>query len=269
MLYALKAPLTINWGSQYSPQAGGGNMASMVMPESGYTTIPWNGNDQPVNSFLSNWQASSNNKFVSFDQGSMANAVMENANGLQWERKLYSLVTNSDLPVIMIKDNFSGSNFRQGKVMTINLMATGAVSTPVGSITPPVRLSPDTQIATVLPSVSPTITLNPVANHFIFTGQSWMQHPTRGIDWDLYTIADEPQQAVIGNWGHSWIRRPRGHSFKVPTCKTFSESQHILRVQGNDSFWTLILPYYKGKRPSNLTVAYDAATTGNCHHPPK
>jgi hypothetical protein len=255
MLYALKAPLTINWGSMYNPQVGGGNMASMVLPETSYSTIRWNGDNQPLNSIFSNWQTSSNNTFESFAQSSMANAIMIDRNGLQWERKLYSIVPNADLPMIMVKDNFS--ELTQSKVMTINLMATGVVSTPAGPITPTVRLSANTQTATVLPSVSPTIRLNAGVNKFMFTGQTWTQHPTRGIDWDLYTIAGEPQQAVIGNWGHSWNPTPEMAQFQVANRRIFAESQHILRVHGNGSFWTLILPYHKGARPSDLTVTLD------------
>jgi hypothetical protein len=260
ILYALKAPLTINWGSMYSPQVGAGNMASMVLPATSYMTIPWNGDNQPPNSFFSSWRTSSNSIFDSFGQSSMANAIVTDQNGLQWERKLYSIVPNADLPIIMIKDNFSGKNSTEGKVVTLNLMAAGEVVTPGGPITPAPRLSPVTQTPTILPSASSTITLNIGVNKFLFTGQTWVQHPTHGIDWDLYTIADETQQAIIGNWGHSWNPTPEMVQFQAANRRAFAESQHILRIHGAHNFWTLILPYYKGARPSNLAVTRDPTT---------
>ena len=88
-----------------------------------------------------------------------------------------------------------------------------------------------------------------------------MQHPTGGIDWDVYTIGNESQQAVIGNWGHSW--NPIGEQAQFVAAnggRTYSERQHVLRVHGNNSFWTIILPYNKGQRPANLSVTQDPTT---------
>jgi hypothetical protein len=45
--------------------------------------------------------------------------------------------------------------------------------------------------------------------------------------------------------------------FQAANRRIFAESQDILRVHGNGSFWTLTLPSHKGARPSNLTVMLD------------
>ena len=261
MLYSLKAPLSINWGSIYYPQAGSGNMASIVMPDTSYSSVAWNGDNQPINSFESGWRTSTNTQFESFENSSMGNGVMTNANGLQWERKLYSLTPNANLPVVMIKDTFAGSNPTQRKVMTLNLMATGTVSTPAGPVLPPTRLASTAQTPDALPSVSRTITLAPGLNAFHFTGQSWPQHPSGGIDWDLYTVAGESQQAVIGNWGDSWHPGAEQNQYRAASGTSFTENQDILRVHGSSDFWTILLPYDKGSRPADLAVTQDSTST--------
>ena len=145
--------------------------------------------------------------------------------------------------------------------MTWNLMSAGAVLTPGGEAIPPARLNTTTDgTVNAYPSVSSTIALNAGVNRFGFTGQSWRQHPTGGIDWDLYTISGEPQQAVIGNWGHVWSPSAEASQYQAANGTPFSESQQILRVYGNGSFWTLILPYEKGRRPADLSVIQDPST---------
>ena len=67
-------------------------------------------------------------------------------------------------------------------------------------------------------------------NRLRFTGQLWKLHPTVGIDWDLYTIAGEDQQAHIGNWAHAWHPSPEQGQFRKANGRPFEERQHILRV---------------------------------------
>src|SRR5262249_22573354 len=176
-------------------------MKNMVMPESSYS-VGWSADNQPINSYASGWTTSSNTVFESFEGSAMANGVMGNTNGLRWERKVYSMTPNQNLPILLIKDNFSGSTPTQSKFMALHLVAGGGVSTPAGSITPSPRLETSkTGTPNALPSTSRIIDLGIGVNKFTFTGQRWPQHPTGGVDWDLYSIADESQQAVIGNWG--------------------------------------------------------------------
>ena len=69
-----------------------------------------------------------------------------------------------------------------------------------------------------------------------------------GVDWDVYSVAAQPQQALIGNWEVT----PWGGYI---TDK--DESQHILRVHGTGAFTTLVLPWRKGEKPTGLTVTQD------------
>ena len=61
----------------------------------------------------------------------------------------------------------------------------------------------------------------------------------------MYTISDEPQQALLGNWGLTVWNGPEAGQV---------ERQHCLRVKGRGSFRTLVVPWRKGEKPPDLLV---------------
>jgi hypothetical protein len=136
-------------------------------------------------------------------------------------------------------------------------MAEGAVETPVGPQTPPVRMHPaaekPTDPATQMPSAGKVFPLSPGVNRLGFTGQTWKGHPTEGIDWDVYVVPTEPQQAHIGNWGNQ--ASSSAGLFQAAQGRKYEERQHILRVRGTGSFTTVIVPWKKGKKPEGLEVS--------------
>src|SRR5262249_10236163 len=85
--------------------------------------------------------------------------------------------------------------------------------------------------------------------------QTWVAHPTKGIDWDLYLIPDGVQRFLIGSWGHNL--QAGSDQLQQTNGTPFQESQYILRVQGTGSFSTLMLPYRKGEAP-NRTVTQES-----------
>jgi hypothetical protein len=99
--------------------------------------------------------------------------------------------------------------------------------------------------------------LNSGLQHFLFTGQNWSAHATKGIDWDLYLMPDGPQRFLIGSWGHNQHASPEQSQFQQTNGRPFEESQYILRVQGKGSFSTLILPYRKGERANRQVTRAD------------
>jgi hypothetical protein len=109
-------------------------------------------------------------------------------------------------------------------------------------MTPLARTCPQTQTPTKaqLPSTGPIFALPAGLNRLGFTGQ-------HGVDWDVYTLSETPQQAYIGNWAVSW------HQEKNP----FEERQHILRVRGQGSLLTLLLPWRAGAKPAGLRVTHE------------
>lgn len=260
VLYALKAPLSVQWSSFYSPVADGANMMSMVVSDK-YYPLGWDQDNQPIMEGASGWVSSGNEMFEQFTSSSVADALMTQEDGLNWQRKLYLITPDTSLPVIMIKDNFSGSTPWQPKTVSFMLMASGAVQTPAGPITPITRLN-TTGNASVnaYPSLSEVYNLSLGLNKFVFSGQTWLQHPTGGIDWDLYTVTDEPAQFGLGSWGHNWSPTYEEQEFRSANGVGYSEIQQILRIHGDDNFFTLILPYTKGTDRSSVVVTRDNAT---------
>ena len=107
-----------------------------------------------------------------------------------WLRTVSLVTADPLMPVLLIRDTFSGKDAAAAKIFTLNLMAEGAVETPAGPQTPPVRTFPyaekTSDPATQMPSAGEVFPLSPGVNRLGFTGQKWKGHLTEGIDWDVY-----------------------------------------------------------------------------------
>jgi len=246
VMYALGAPLSIDWGSIYSPRVDGGFMHGIILPES-ETGFAWD-QDSPVLN-AGDWQLwlnSQQSNFLSFGTCAHAEGSFQYKQNLTWNRSLTSIHPNPDHPIIIIRDDFEGEDANISKIFTLNLMADGDVQTPDGIMTPILRTHKNNE----LPSAGQVFTLKSGLNRFGFMGQYL-------IDWDLYTFANEDQQALIGNWADNWHQE----------VSDFEERQHILRIRANGSFKTLILPYRKGEERDDLEVVQENGnlriTSGN------
>jgi hypothetical protein len=164
-----------------------------------------------------------------------------------WTRSLWSIHPNENYPIIAIQDRFAGPDAQTSKIFSFNLMATGDVDTPAGTSSPPLR---SFQRNNELPSTGNLFKLHPGIQRLGFTGQ-WL------IDWDLYAISSAEQEAQVGNWAHGWHPSREQAEFAQANGRQFEERQHILRIKGTGPFQTLILPYRKGQRRSDLQVKQD------------
>jgi hypothetical protein len=273
VLYALGAPLSLDWGSTYEPQVAGGFMHNMVLPMATLgvgnggappqETHGWNHDGPPLNSAylvwgVPPWGESTQDGFLSFGTGSYARAHFTSAGGTVWTRSTYSIYPNESYPIILIRDTFGGTNGTASKVFTLNMAAQGHVDTPAGRVSPTLRTYNHQwhadQSKKELPSAGRVFSLSPGPNRLGFTGQ-WL------IDWDLYVLSDEPQQAHIGNWGHNWHPAKELGEFKQANGRDFEERQHILRIAGGGPFNVLILPYRKGEKRKNLQVRREGSKT--------
>lgn len=248
-LYALGAPVAVSWGSFYSPQAWGGNMKNMILTLTDFPS--WNQNNQALD-LTSKWVSSANDLYASFRDSAISDARMSHASGLTWRRIVRSIHPSPSLTLVSIRDEFAGQNPSQAKILTLNLMADGAVQTPAGNVTPPRRTYDGS--AASQPSASAAFNLTPGLSRFRFQGQEWNAHPTRGADWDVYELSAEPLSANLGNWAHTWAPSREQSEFQAANGRSFEERQHILRVKGSGTFRTFILPFRKGERPSDLQV---------------
>jgi hypothetical protein len=275
VIYLLGAPLSIDWGSFYTPRVSGGVMHSTVIQESAFGQ-PW---DKDVTSLdngvgfsghYGNHGVGEATSLDTFPDGKRMVSTIKS--GLRdggkpedvtsWVRTVSLVTTDPQLPVLFIRDSFSGKDAAVPKIWSMNLMAEGDVETPAGKQTPPPRTFPAgdkmTDAATQMPSAGPVFPLSPGVNRLGFTGQKWKGHASEGIDWDLYVVAAEPQQAQIGNWANS--SAPCGGEFQAAQGRPFEERQDILRVRGTGTFTTVIVPWKKGKRPAVLEVTADGDT---------
>ena len=252
VLYALQAPLIVDWGSIYYPRVAGGFAHSMVQMES-KIGHPWDKDSPPLNTGH-DWRQASQERFLSF-AGCGLTSGSHLADNLKWTRTIVIIRTQEEFPAILIEDAFDSEGEDQPKVATFNLMASGQVETPVGAMTPEPRIwgyrqnQGDKQ---QLPSAGSLFVLKPGPNRLRFTGEIWQAHPAQGIDWDMWLIPREEQQAMIGNWAHAWHPEGEMAQFSSANGRPFEERQHILRVRGTGVFTTLILPYAKTARRETM-----------------
>jgi hypothetical protein len=267
--YLLGAPVSIDWGPIYSPRVSGGAMHSGVIQESAFGQA-WDKDIASLDAGVGfsghygNHGVGEATSLDVFPQGRRMVSTIKS--GLRdggkpedvttWIRTVTLVTADPAIPVLVIKDTFSGKEAAAAKIFTLNLMADGAVETPAGPQTPPVRTFPNagsaTEPATQMPSAGKVFPLALGVNRLGFTGQTWKGHPTDGIDWDVYLVPTEPQQAQIGNWANQ--ASSSASLFEAAQGRKYEERQHILRVRGTGSFTTVIVPWMKGKRPKGLTV---------------
>ncbi|MBW3624321.1 MAG: hypothetical protein KY468_13015 [Armatimonadetes bacterium] len=267
VIYALGVPLSLDWGSIYSPHAAGGYMHSMVVPEGSIGSgvggappseiHPWNRDRLPLDTAnfiwgVGPWTDSTQEAFVTLRTASHARARFSTPQGrkpaLTWTRSVTLMHPVEDAPIFLIRDRFGGEDPGIGKVFTMNLMAEGEVETPSGRIAPPQRLYDHRDAAKQeLPSAGPVFPLPAGLQRMSFTGQ-W------GVDWDLYTVSGEAQEAILGNWGHNWHPNNEQVQYRAAHGRDFEERQHILRIRGNGPFNAILLPYRKGEKPEGRTV---------------
>jgi len=255
VIYALGAPLSVDWGPIYYPQVPGHFMHSGVLPEA-KIGHPWDKENPPLNAG-GGWNNSKQESFATAAGGAKAVATFQMGK-LTWTRAVTLVHPDENRPAILIEDAFSGEGAGEPKVFTLNLMADGDVETPAGKVTPPPRLHNNND-RKELPSAGQVITLAPGVNRLGFTGQKWKAHPSQGVDWGVFVLTAEEQQCQIGNWAHTWHPGNETGAFQKANGRAFEERQHILRVRGKGGFRALIVPYRKGEAIADLKVETEGA----------
>ena len=258
VIYALGAPLSIDWGPIYYPHVSGGFMHNVVLPESALG-CRWDQDDVPL-AAGPRYGKATQESFRSVGSCQCARASYRLGNDLTWTRAVQLIHANSLYPILVLRDTFDGPKATAPKVFSLNLMAEGPVETPSGKVSPPLRIHPrqaTTDGPGQLPSAGKVLALAPGVNRFGFIGQQFgtPQSPALAIDWDLYTLSAEPQQAQIGNWAHRWHPSTEEGEFTKSQGRPFEERQHILRIRGSGPFTTVILPWRKGHQRNEARVA--------------
>jgi len=240
VLYALGAPISVDWGPIYYPRVGGGFMHNTILPESAIGH-PWDKDSPPLDAGP-RWAATDEHTFVSLPSGSYASARFKWRDGTLWERSVALIHPNESQPIIWIYDSTpEGPSATASKILTLNLMAEGKVETLADPETPPLRTYDHYKGTKELPSSGGAFPMQEGFDRFRFTGQ-WL------ADWDVYVYGDV-KQGVLGNWAHAWHPGREQDEFRKANGRPFEERQHILRVRGNQWFGTLIVPSRKGQGP--------------------
>ncbi|MHB9025188.1 MAG: hypothetical protein ACYC7E_13620 [Armatimonadota bacterium] len=274
--YALGAPLSLDWSGRY-PSTKAGIYHSTVIEEK-YFGHPWDSEAwvdpydprETGGAGLSGHSgyvapaSATQEGLLSFTAASRMASRIEHR-GLVWRRTITQMHLDPAHPLLFMQDRFSGQAPDQPKIFTMNFLADGPLQTPAGAMTPPLRdysnpLGQGEQ-KKESPSAGPVFAVKPGVNRLSFTGQRWPKHPTQGIDWEVFLIPEEEQQAQIGNWAIFWQPLNEQGQFKAATGRPlYEERQHILRVRGTGGFTTLILPYRKGEQPADLAVTREGET---------
>ncbi|HBY58286.1 MAG TPA: hypothetical protein DEH78_00585 [Solibacterales bacterium] len=244
-IYALGSPVSLHWGSVYSPHTGSHFLHNTVVREVDFTT-PWYQDNFPLFENSRNSGTTTRKDFQAFTHSSRSVATFAST-PFDWTRTVDLIQANPAFPIIALRDTFAGIDAQAPKVLMLNLMADGAVSTPSGPVTPPLR----SYIGSLqqLPSAVP-IVLPAGLPKLGFKGQ-WT------TDWDVYLATDGATEATLGNWAHGWHPTPEANQYRKVTGKSFEERQHILRVESANSFRTYILPYRKGQPRAGQAVVRD------------
>lgn len=251
-LYALGAPLSLSRSSFYYPYATDGRVRSIVIPADQFPE--WSDSEHPISQrSLTNrtWPKSEELEFASLGKSNSVLIKMSANKGQVWYRKIIEVVLDDKLPIFAFYDSISGGS--EKNIWSMMMMSQGAIKTPVGQIIPESRLS-DHKKEIVLPKGTKALSLKSGINKFGFTGQNWIVHPTKGINWDFYTNSRASQDISFAQWGTTWQNGVEILEFFQTNKVWYSEEQQIIRIKGGKTFFNLLLPYYKGSNPYDNNV---------------
>jgi hypothetical protein len=222
IIYALGAPLSLDFGTMYSPHSPGGFVHSLVLPET--EVGDWK-QSPPDIAKGARWGKAKTQEFKAADREAWSTASFQMGQTI-WTRTLKTAMLRDDLPAIGIRDTFTTP---ESKVFLLNLMNEGAILAPDGA-----------------KNVGDSFTIPAGVTKLHYTGQRFAKHPSGGIDWDLYVITDAPQEACIAQYAHKNV---------------MPETQSILRLKGTGAFQVVIVAYNKGAQPNVTVTRQNGAVT--------
>jgi len=261
-IYALSAPLAIDWNANlYYPDTPGRFMHNSIVYDSELPHL-WSADQAGLSDVSTLLQSPTNTEFAAFANSTTSTGTFTSPDGTVWTRSVRTMAFDPAFPIIYVTDQFAGPSAGTGKTLTWNLMATGAVATPAGQITPVTRFSAGCQSpAGALPSDGNVSGLGTGLQQFTFTGVPWPKHAAGGINWDLFTFSsDATGQFFVGNWGHGCQATRESEEYQQANGAPFAESQHILRVHDNGPLTTILMPWAKTAQPARTVTAQSCGT---------
>jgi hypothetical protein len=260
-IYALGAPLALNWETMYNPKLFAQYLwPGIVIPES-KLGMPWNADlpalDATSGAGVGPWSTEAQNQFADFSESGLAvyDAASADKNpDLTWTRSVAQIYPEADYPLIVIRDAFSGARARESMTLTLALMAEGPVETCAGTVTPKEAFWDINDKSKQNPPSGGTAHPMPAGlNTFAFKGQQFGKTgETPAIDFDLYSLAKDAREFCIGSWGHN-NAGPAREPFQQANGRPYEQRQHLLHLKGAGGFATLIVPRRKGAKAPAVT----------------
>lgn len=203
--------------------------------------VAWDGTMTSYNVPNTEWGTAASTEFGKFRYGSFSKSTF----GATWTRDIRMLSHAASYPIIVVRDSFSGADASVSKIVSSMHMATGTVTVNGGDVTPTTR---NYDSGAQFPSCTSSAALSTGLNRLQFTGQTWSQHATSGIDWDTYINVNTAADYCLGNWSHVEHASREKAEYLTANGVSFRERQHILRVKTSDSsLETILLPWRKGE----------------------
>jgi hypothetical protein len=252
-IYALKAPLSLSRSCFYYPAVTDARMRSVVVPEDIFPE--WNKSSQPVTQkSLTNrtWPSSDQSEFAVLGNSVISSSLMK-MKDKEWYRRVVMISLKEDQPIILFYDSVNNS---KPNIWSMPFMSEGGINTPVGIVIPTDKMYTNKDKFLQLPDATAEQKIVGGLNKFSFTGQNWSQklHSTGGINWDLYTISNNPSSFIVSQWSNNWQNSAEVSEFQQTNGRPYSETQQILRIKSTTPFFHVLLPYFKGTSPYKNNV---------------
>ena len=244
-IYALGAPLSLSRSSFYYPSATDSRIRSVVVPENLFPE--WKKGEQPIaGRSLTNrtWPLSDLTEFAHLGYASVSSIEMKTENKT-WTRKVAHLSTDEKQPVFVFYDSVSG---REPNIWSMAMMSESTIQTPSGPIKPERKIH-NNESLTQVPVSAGDRKMPKGWNKFVFTGQTWNIHFSKGIDWQLNTFTRNSASFSVSQWATTWQNPIEKSEFKKSNQKDYIEEQQYIRIRTEEPILSVLLPYSKTSAP--------------------
>jgi hypothetical protein len=254
--YLLGKPIALSWSSLYNPHIGGSILHNGLTLVADMT---WDGTGGlvPVDASVSaNGIEEGSGTFdlnaITYTASSTrpsTQATFDLDASTTWTRTVTLNKEEVTWPVVVIEDTFAGTNASDEKVLSLNLMMTGAVVTPGGNVTPSTTANRATSTSkTALTSGWTT---------FEFTGQ-W------GVNLILmvYNVASANYQ--LGRFSHTSSPAREAAEYLDAVGSSYVEMQYQFRLWSTANSKFVLVPWLaSGAKPTVTTSGMDVLVDGD------
>jgi hypothetical protein len=278
--YLLGAPISIDWSSYFLPIPSGslmGNGAALLRETSASGPPAWDGTGplQPsANTFVNpgTIKYSTISSTPSFSGNAPSTTASYAMGNTTWTRKTSLNRADLGTPVAVIQDSYSGGTDATGtKILSLNMMATGAVVTPSGNVTPTIPACDLSSLGSCAnasgtspnggpyPSNMGSVGLSSGWNQFSFTGQ-W------GIDFILMVyVPDATSNYQLGAWINNWENSYEAGQYQTAHGAAYTEMQYQFRLLASTNSKFVVVPYRHGSQAPVISPHGATSITVNCN----